>query len=162
MPSLSTQHQFFHFVNFRMWFLEYFFYFKSTQETCTYVYYFPLISSMYLNALAMCIMYHQTDQSSFLYGLTRPSLGQCDFMRPLELILKKVSLSQLLFDRYIESENNKKKKSLLGHDDDGTNSRISIKNPDTTECLTQKCSISTCTLTIYNNNNNHSSKKIKK
>ena len=38
-----------------------FFYFKSTQESCAHVYYFPSISSKYLNALVMRIMYHQTD-----------------------------------------------------------------------------------------------------
>ena len=75
----------------------------------------------------MRIMYHQTDQTLILYGLTRPSLGQCDFMRRLKLFLKKMSLSQLLFGRLSESKSNKKKKLLL-FDDDGTNSRI--KTPD--------------------------------
>ena len=86
-----------------------FYYFKSTRKTCAYVYYFSSISSKYLNVLAIRIMYHQTDRTSFLYGLTWPSLGQCDFMRRLKLFRKKVSLSQLLFDRYTESKNNKKK-----------------------------------------------------
>ena len=103
-----------------------FFYFKSTRETCAHVYFFPNLSSKNLNALAMRIMYHKTDQTSFLYGLTRPALGQCDPMLRLKIFLKKVSLSQPSFRayRYTESENNKKKKLLLGHDDDGTNSRI--------------------------------------
>ena len=44
----------------------------------------------------MRIMYHKTDQTSFLYGLTRPSLGRCDPMLRLKLFLKKwVSRSPL-------------------------------------------------------------------
>ena len=104
-----------------------FIYFKSTQETCAHVYYFPLISSKYLNALAMYIMYHQT---SYLYKLTRPSLSWCDPMLCQKLFLKKVSLLQLFFDRYTESKNDKKK-LLLVHDDDGTNS--CINTPDATD-----------------------------
>ena len=94
-------------------------------------------------------------------------LGWCDSMLRLKIFLQKVSLSQPSFRAYIERENNKKKKLLLGHDDDGTNSRI--KNPDANDNrtfglvsdddypnsrLTGKCTI----LTIYyNNNNNHNS-----
>ena len=121
----------------------------------------------------MRIIYQQTNQTSFLYGLTRPSLGQWDFMRRLKLFLKKVSLLQLFFEKS-DSKNNKKKKLLLVHDDDGTNNRI-ITTPDATnnkpfglvnidndypdgrvECQTRKCR----TLIIYNNKNNrnHNSK----
>ena len=110
----------------------------------------------------MRIMYHK---KSFLYGLTKPYLGQCDFMLDLKSFLKKVSLLQLPFDRLLESNNLKKLLSLV--DDDSTNS---IKTPDATdkrtfglinaddyytndsaECQTRKCRI----LTIYNNNNNN-------
>merc|ERR1712238_132501 len=141
-----------------------FFYFKSTREACANVYFFPSLSSKNLNALAMRIMYHQTDNASILYGLSRPSLGRCDSMLRLKIFLKKVGLSQPSFRAY-RSENNKKKKLLL-LDDDGTNNRI--KNPDANDNrtfglvsdddypnsrLTGKCTI----LTIYynNNNNNH-------
>ena len=88
-----------------------YFYFKSTRETCANVYFFPSLSSKNLNALAMRIMYHKTDQTSFLYGLTRPSLGRFGSMPRLKLFLKKVGLSQPSFRayRYIGSENNKKK-----------------------------------------------------
>jgi len=109
----------------------------------------------------MRIMYHQTDNASILYGLSRPSLGRCDSMLRLKIFLKKVGLSQPSFRAY-RSENNKKKKLLL-HDDDGTNNRI--KNPAANDNRTfglvsdddypnsrcPKCTI----LTIYNNNNNN-------
>ena len=114
----------------------------------------------------MRIMYHKTDQTSFLYGLTRPSLGQCDSMLRLKLFLKKVSLSQLLFERSERKKFKNKKKLLLLVDDDGTNS---IKTPAANDnrtfglvsdddypnsrCPTRKCTI----LTIYYNNNNHNS-----
>merc|ERR1712238_192852 len=138
-----------------------FFYFKSTREACANVYFFPSLSSKNLNALAMRIMYHQTDNASILYGLSRPSLGRCDSMLRLKIFLKKVGLSQPSFRAY-RSENNKKKKLLL-HDDDGTNNRI--KNPAANDNRTfglvsdddypnsrcPKCTI----LTIYNNNNNN-------
>ena len=103
------------------------FYFKSTRETCAHVYFFPFLSSKHLNALAMRIMYHQTDQTSFLYGLTRPSLGRFGSMPCLKLLLEKVGLSQPSFRayRYIGSENNKKKLLLL-LDGDGDSC---IKNP---------------------------------
>ena len=90
-----------------------FFYFKSTRETCAHVYFFPSLFSKNLNGLAMRIMYHKTDQTSFLYGLTRPALGQCDFLRRLKLFLEKGSLLQPSFCEYIESENNKKKKAVV-------------------------------------------------
>ena len=83
-----------------------FFYFKSTRETCAHVYFFPSLKylrSKNLNALAMRIMYHKTDQTSFLYGLTRPALGQCDSMLRLKLFLKKGSSSQPSF-RVFESK----------------------------------------------------------
>ena len=82
--------------------------FQGPQETCARFYFCPSLSSKNLNALAMRIMYHKTDQTSFLYGLTRPSLGQCDSMLRLKLFLKKLGLSQPSFCayRYIGSENN--------------------------------------------------------
>jgi len=142
------------------------FYFKSTRETCAHVYFFPFLSSKHLNALAMRIMYHKTDQTSFLYGLSRPSLGRRDSMPRLKLFLKKVGLSQPSFSayRYIRSENNKKKLLLL-LDCDGDSC---IKNPvandnrtfglvsdddyPNSRCLTGKCTFLT---TYYNNNSNN-------
>ena len=137
--------------------------FQGPQETCARFYFFPSISSKHLNALAIRIMYHKTDQTSFLYGLTRPSLGRCDPMLRLKLFLKKVGLSQPSFRAY-RSKNNKKKKLLLLFDDDGDSC---IKNPvandnrtfglvsnddyPNSRCLTGKCTILT---TYYNNNKN--------
>ena len=69
-------------------------------------------------------MYHK---KAFVINLTRPYLGQCDFMRRLKLFPKKGSLLQLLFWKLSESTKNKNKKLLL-FDDDGTNSHI--KTPD--------------------------------
>ena len=124
----------------------------------------------------MRIMYHKTDQTSFLYGLTgliRPALSRCDSMLRLKLFLKKGSLSQPSFRayRYIESEDNKKKKLLLLLDDDGdsciknpvandnrTSGLVSDDDYPNSRCLTGKRTI----LTIYYNNNknsNHNSSK---
>ena len=110
----------------------------------------------------MCIMYHQ---KSFLYDLTRPSLGWCDIMRCLKLFLKKgVSRSSLLTNLKVKT----KRKLLLV--DDGGNNEGCFKTHDATdnrtfglvntnddysngrtEYQTQKCR----TLTIFNNNNNN-------
>jgi len=95
IPSLSTQHQFFSrrqlscvvfgiFVSIS----------RAHKKPARNFIFLFLSASKYLNTLAMGIMYHQ---KSFLYGLTRPSLGQCDFMRRLKLFLKKIfSCSSLL------------------------------------------------------------------
>ena len=131
----------------------------------------------------MRIMYHQTDQTLFSYGLIRSYLGRCEFLRRLKLFPKKGSLSQLLF-RYIESKNNKKKKLLLLLDDDGANS--CIKNPNANdnkpfglvsdndypnikwEYQTRKCRIfynknnNYYNNTIYNKNNNNNQNSEKK
>ena len=107
----------------------------------------------------MRIMYHQ---KSFLYDLTRPYLGRCDVMLRLKLFLKKVSFSQLLFDRLL-GRNIKEKKLLLLVDDDGTNS---TKTPAATDNRTfglvnntdddyPDDSAECRTLTIYNDNNNN-------
>ena len=149
-----------------------FYFFKSTQETCATIYYFPLFSSSkYLNALAR-LMYQSR---LFQHGLIRPT----EFLSCLKIFLKKVSLSQLLFDRLSTESNNETKLLLL--DDDGTNS--CIKNPDANdnrtfglvsdddypnikwEYQTRKCrnlydkNNNYYNNTIYNNNNNHNSEK---
>ena len=76
--------------------------FQGSQETCVWFYSFSF--SAYLNALVMHIMYHR----KFFYGLTRSYLGRCNIMHCLKLFLEKGSPSQLLFDRWLESNDKKR------------------------------------------------------
>ena len=80
--------------------------FQGSQETARFYFFPSILFSKYLNAPAR-LMYHK---KSFVYGLTRPSLGQCDPKLRLKLFLKKVSLSQPSF-RVFESK--KKKKAVV-------------------------------------------------
>ena len=73
-----------------------FYYFKkSTREIARFQFFSSYSASKYLNALSR-LMYHK---KSFVNDLTRPYLGQCDFMLRLKLFLKKwVSRSSFLED----------------------------------------------------------------
>ena len=70
-----------------------------------------------------------------MYGLTRSFFGRCDLIYRLKILLKKVSSSQLLLDRFRE-DNNEKNEFYVDNDGSAisppivTNNRTSLFTTD--------------------------------